>query len=61
MIKLFRIVGREENFLNISISSFTHSGETLEAFLLKPVMTKACPILHCTGQSRKPRDGHKQT
>lgn len=56
MIKLFRIVGREEKFLNIGISSFTHSGEPLEAFLLKPVMTKACPVLLCTGQSRKPRD-----
>ena len=43
MIKLFRVVGREEDFLNISISSFTHSGETLEAFRLKPVMTKALP------------------
>ena len=57
MIKLFRKFGREENFL--SLSNLTHSGETLEAFLSKPVMRKRCPILHCTGQSRKLRDRSK--
>lgn len=57
MIKLFRKFGREENFLNLS--NLTHSGETLEAFLLKPVMRKTCPILHFTGPSRKLRDRSK--
>lgn len=49
---ILRKVEIEENFLNPP--NLTHSGETLEAFPLKPDMGKTCPILHCTSQPRKP-------